>query len=230
MIYLYFIEPKRVVTPVSKEAVIGREGVNVVVRSDLGSHVIGPDLTVSRVHARIFQEGENYYIVDLASLNGTRINGEYVKGWKPRRTSYPQRLDAGNAVEVGIQTIFRVELVERESTEESKRKNLCISLLLLKTYVSDSLITLYKVVERKVDISKLIPYLELITSKTIFTDVMDRLSSNSTSIIKQHINNIKRDQHYYLADPVLLKSLRSLLENLKAGIESEYVMCTLEES
>jgi len=37
-----------------------------------------PDRRVSRQHARIRQEGDQFYIYDLASVNGTFVNGEAV--------------------------------------------------------------------------------------------------------------------------------------------------------
>ena len=35
--------------------------------------------TVSRLHARIVKEGENYYIEDMNSTNGTYRNGELLR-------------------------------------------------------------------------------------------------------------------------------------------------------
>jgi len=38
-----------------------------------------PDPGVSRKHCRIGWEGSNYFVEDLGSLNGTRVNGSLVK-------------------------------------------------------------------------------------------------------------------------------------------------------
>jgi predicted RNA-binding protein with TRAM domain len=39
------------------------------------------DITVSRVHARVILEGNDYRIYDAASTSGTWVNGEQVPGW-----------------------------------------------------------------------------------------------------------------------------------------------------
>lgn len=53
------------------------------------SYVIGRDITadiviadnlyMARKHAVLQKEGEQYYLIDMYSLNGTRINGEKMK-------------------------------------------------------------------------------------------------------------------------------------------------------
>lgn len=56
---------------------------------------------ISRIHALVVQEGENCYIEDLNSTNGTRINGEEIKP----RTKYA--LKTGDRVSfAGIEYIF----------------------------------------------------------------------------------------------------------------------------
>jgi len=90
--YLHFVEPERVVVGFSSEVFIGREGFDVIVRADGVVYKVGPDLTMSRVHARIYVDRGKCYIVDLGSLNGTLINGELVRGWEPRRRSEPVEL------------------------------------------------------------------------------------------------------------------------------------------
>ncbi|MCS7201202.1 MAG: FHA domain-containing protein [Dictyoglomus sp.] len=42
---------------------------------DEGNDIIFSHPTVSRFHAKIIREGENYYIEDLNSANGTFVNG-----------------------------------------------------------------------------------------------------------------------------------------------------------
>lgn len=44
-----------------------------------GNDVILPDDSVSRRHARFFQEGSGWAVADLGSLNGIRVNGEQVR-------------------------------------------------------------------------------------------------------------------------------------------------------
>jgi len=117
MFYLHFVEPERVVVGFSSEAFIGREGFDVIVRADGAEYRVGPDLTVSREHARIYVDRGKCYIVDLGSLNGTMVNGELVRGWKPRSRSEPVELPIGSVVRVGLYTVFRVDAVERRREE-----------------------------------------------------------------------------------------------------------------
>jgi predicted component of type VI protein secretion system len=43
------------------------------------SHVVIPDRSVSRHHARIFYEGGHYWLKDLDSANGTKLNHSKIK-------------------------------------------------------------------------------------------------------------------------------------------------------
>jgi hypothetical protein len=56
-----------------------------------------PDLKVSRHHARIDTAGGEWYLTDLDSTNGTRINGDGLTGRK--------RLWAGDIIELGLQRL-----------------------------------------------------------------------------------------------------------------------------
>ncbi|MCA9911285.1 MAG: FHA domain-containing protein, partial [Anaerolineae bacterium] len=42
--------------------------------------VVLPERQISRVHIRIYREGEQYFIEDLDSKNGTWLNGQQIKG------------------------------------------------------------------------------------------------------------------------------------------------------
>ena len=53
------------------EATIGRAADN---------QVPMPMGSLSRRHARVFREGEDWMVVDLASSNGTRVNGRSISG------------------------------------------------------------------------------------------------------------------------------------------------------
>lgn len=74
-----------------------------------GQNLIGRDkaaavcldaASVSRHHARILVEGPRATLEDLGSKNGTRLNGEQVRG--------PRRLRDGDAVRLGdVQLLFR---------------------------------------------------------------------------------------------------------------------------
>src|SRR5580704_8075893 len=65
------------------QVVIGREAECDVVLYDPG---------VSRKHARIFAEGNGYFVEDMGSSNGTKVNGSVVK---------KQKLSNGDAVALG---------------------------------------------------------------------------------------------------------------------------------
>lgn len=54
-----------------------------------------PDREVSRHHARITRQGQQYHIEDLGSLNGTFINGERLK------PNLPQLLSSGSEIRLG---------------------------------------------------------------------------------------------------------------------------------
>ena len=57
-----------------------------------------PDAFASRLHAEIRQEGESFWLIDLGSANGTRLNGSAVT------TSMP--LNPGNEIQIGETSII----------------------------------------------------------------------------------------------------------------------------
>src|SRR5438093_10191352 len=62
-----------------------------------------PDAFASRLHAEIRQEGDSYWLVDLESANGTRLNGT------PVSTTLP--LYPGSEVQIGeTRIVFENEL------------------------------------------------------------------------------------------------------------------------
>lgn len=74
------------------EAMIGRAD---------NAHVSLPDPGISRLHARIVREGDDFVVEDLGSTNGTEVNGQLIK----RR-----RLADGDRVRLGNSTLqFRRE-------------------------------------------------------------------------------------------------------------------------
>ena len=91
----------------------------VVGRSTPGAmcHInLSPDFKVSRSHARIFLEGNEYWIEDLDSKQGTKVNGEEIKG------RGKQELRAGDTLLIG-ETTVRVERAEPPDTTESFAPN-----------------------------------------------------------------------------------------------------------
>src|SRR5450432_1574254 len=66
---------------------------------------LSPDQRVSRVHGRIWEEQENFWIEDLNSSRGTQLNGREIKG------AGKQRLQPEDAILVG-QTTLQVDFQE----------------------------------------------------------------------------------------------------------------------
>jgi len=228
MLYLYFIEPKRAVIPVSHEALIGRRGYEVEIRTDRGTYQVGSDITVSREHARIYMIGKAYYIEDLGSLNGTRVNGELIKGWKPRSRSETVELTIGSVVEIGIKTMFRVEAVEHETPAETRRKDRCASLFSLYKALDKLLDRLYMAGEGRATISDILPILEYIVSKESFRNELDSIYNETigvdkpTSKIEHYIHLIKSDPQSYQYRRDVLNSVRETVRQIRDLISLEH--------
>jgi serine phosphatase RsbU (regulator of sigma subunit) len=76
--------PAETTTFDADELVIGRrEGVGLAI----------PDTSVSRRHARIFRRGTSWFVEDLGSRNGTKLNGTVVSG--------PMPITAGDSIRIG---------------------------------------------------------------------------------------------------------------------------------
>ena len=69
---------------------------------------LSPDVKVSRPHSRLWLEDHQYWIEDLNSKHGTKINGEEIKGQGKRQ------LRAGDSVAVG-ETILRIERLDESA-------------------------------------------------------------------------------------------------------------------
>lgn len=79
--------------------IVGPDGEQLALRA--GRHTIGrlpdcdlhlDDSTVSREHAAVVRRGDRWWVLDLGSTNGTRVNG---------RTAAEQPLDDGDSIELG---------------------------------------------------------------------------------------------------------------------------------
>ncbi len=91
----------------------------VIGRSTSGSFCdfnLSPDFKVSRSHARVFLEGNEYWIEDLDSKQGTKVNGEEIKG------RGKQELRSGDVVVIG-ETTLRIENVNPPDTGEGLESN-----------------------------------------------------------------------------------------------------------
>ena len=63
---------------------------------------LSPDTTVSRIHARLWREGDTSWIEDLGSRYGTTVNGHSISG--------KQSLNEGDKVQIG-QTILLINSI-----------------------------------------------------------------------------------------------------------------------
>ena len=77
------------------EVVVGRPNNQASVDIDLS-----PDTTVSRVHAKLWQENEACWIEDLGSRYGTTVNGTAISG--------RHQLSDGDLVQIG-ETTLRID-------------------------------------------------------------------------------------------------------------------------
>ena len=64
-----------------------------VIGRDKSSDVFIDDKQASRQHARVFSDGKQFYVEDLASRNGTLVNGGKIQG------RYP--IQAGDEIRIG---------------------------------------------------------------------------------------------------------------------------------
>jgi adenylate cyclase len=128
--------PKTIVPIQEENITIGKnepgEGIQNIISLD--------DDTVSRRHARIFKEGENYFIEDLRSTNHTFVNGKEIKKAK---------LNYGDRIIIGLHTlIFEAEEADHvnpsdlvvQFQELDKSKTIDLNYLILHQ-ISDKLAT-----------------------------------------------------------------------------------------
>ncbi len=79
--------------------VIGRRDLEQQIQVDLDLSKYDPNNAVSRRHASIAHMGTQYFLVDLGSTNGTRLNGRDV----PARQKMP--LQDGDLIELGDEAV-----------------------------------------------------------------------------------------------------------------------------
>lgn len=137
-IYLVFMSSKGrspVEIPEGSNAIIGHgEFYKIYVDVDGNRYFpnVPPDASVSRRHARIFWKDGKPYIQDLGSLNGTKIDGHTIPGWRERKREEKGRasmyvlLAGGMKILFGAQTLASVEyekdtltIIERQSVRLS---------------------------------------------------------------------------------------------------------------
>jgi len=76
----------------SEEAVYEIKGAITTIGRRPGNDIVLKHPTVSRRHAEICFEGEGYFLYDVASTNGTRVNGRYI---------HKEKLSEGDIVQIG---------------------------------------------------------------------------------------------------------------------------------
>ena len=78
------------------------EGEVVTIGRDASNDLAAADAEVSRHHARLVREGQDYLLEDLGSTNGTFLNG--------RRLTSPQVVRGGDRISLGETVEFAVEM------------------------------------------------------------------------------------------------------------------------
>lgn len=86
------------------------EGNSIVIGRSPSCDLVLPDPLLSRRHARLFRRGDLWYVEDLGSRNGTRLDGQLLEG--------ASELSVGNEVEVCDWRIKVLDLADGEAAAE----------------------------------------------------------------------------------------------------------------
>jgi hypothetical protein len=78
----------------------------IIIGRDLTNPIVVSDVEVSRRHARMTLQGNNYVLEDLGSTNGTFVNGERLVG--------PYVLHGGEIIGTGEKTSFLYEVIVQD--------------------------------------------------------------------------------------------------------------------
>lgn len=78
-----------------KSVIVGRTDPKRGVSPDIDLSLFDPDMTVSRLHARISFEGSFFYIEDLKSRNKTRIGALVLTPMKPELLQHEDTVHFG---------------------------------------------------------------------------------------------------------------------------------------
>ncbi|MGE0756661.1 MAG: SpoIIE family protein phosphatase [Pirellulaceae bacterium] len=140
----------------ARETLIGR-------RPDC--HIILPDTTVSRRHARITLSKEGYWVDDIGSQHGTRVNGEALRA--------PRLLSDRDEIQVSqVSLLFRMEaetprLDAGSQTTQDRPSTIVTSINVLSDYASDddshtaprlrALLEITRILGLSLDLKKVLP-------------------------------------------------------------------------
>lgn len=91
-----------------KHTIIGRERTNDISLSDA---------SVSRRHAEVYTDADGYYIRDLDSSNGVRVNQV--------RISNPNRLSHGDRIVIGSLVLYFIHLPASQAGEKEQQTRIC---------------------------------------------------------------------------------------------------------
>lgn len=203
-IKLRFTEPKKVDIVVENKALIGRESFRVIVTVDDGpTYEIGDDPTVSRRHAIVFYRDGKWYVQDLGSLNGTRVDGELIIS-KDRSVSKPIEIRGGCEIEVGLWTAFRVEEV-LEHYEDLRKIKDKIERVISNLKVKDQVEPRYLLDELN----------ELLKQR----EIIKRIDSEKLTKLESYVITMIFTPH--MIDQEILNSLLENLKSLKHSIEEK---------
>lgn len=87
----------------SRERNILLDKTTFIIGRDKDCDLVLPDALVSRKHTKILRHQQDYYMVDMGSRNGTRLNGS------PSAPDMPRKLRNGDEIQVGETRILFVD-------------------------------------------------------------------------------------------------------------------------
>ena len=86
-------------------------------RGDECDIIVADDTSVSRNHARLDRDGDDWVLVDLGSTNGTFVNGKRISEAK---------LSAGDVVEIGDRKMRFIPIVASERDVQKRTTNVSV--------------------------------------------------------------------------------------------------------
>ena len=90
--------------PIGNDVLIGRTDPHTGIFPQVDLTMYDPETKVSRKHARIYRQGEDYLVEDLGSVNGTFLNSPNGKSVRLNKST-PQKLSAGDVLKLGGTTL-----------------------------------------------------------------------------------------------------------------------------